>query len=118
MERRVPHPMVNELRIRCISKSLALSVCLLLVFQFLAAPPASAQAGAANGAIAGTLTDTTDAAIPDAKITARNLQTGFSRTVSTDANGAYNVPLLPPGTYSLLVEKAGFRLSEPNRHNG
>ena len=100
--------MVNTTRIRCMSKSLALSVCILLVFQLFSAARASAQAGAANGAIAGTVTDTTDAAIPDCNITARNLQTGFSRTVLTDENGGYNVPLLPPGTYSLLVEKVGF----------
>lgn len=100
--------MVSELRSRCTLKSLAVSVCFLLMFQLIVAIPASAQAGAANGAIAGTLTDTTGAAIPDGKITARNLHTGFSRTVSTDANGAYSVPLLPPDTYAVLVEKTGF----------
>lgn len=100
--------MVSEFRIRGILKSVTVSVCLSLVLQVLCVTPASPQAGAANGAISGTLTDSSNAAIPDVTITAKNLQTGFTRTVTTDATGTYNVPLLPPGTYGLLVEKAGF----------
>ena len=98
----------SEFQTRCQLKSLSLGVCLLLLLQVLISPAASGQAGAANGAISGTLTDSSNAAVPNVKITAKNLQTGFSRTVTTDATGSYDVPLLPPGTYGVLVEKQGY----------
>ncbi len=57
----------------------------------------------------GTVTDSQSAVVPGAKVTATNRATGSSRTVNTDASGAFNLPLLPVGTYSLTVEQPGFR---------
>jgi len=63
----------------------------------------------------GTVTDSQSAVVPGAKVTATNRATGSSRTVNTDASGAFTLPLLPVGTYSLTVEQPGFRKYErPN----
>jgi len=36
---------------------------------------------------------------------------GFSRTVQTNDSGAYNFAAVPPDTYSIEVEKSGFKKS-------
>lgn len=62
-----------------------------------------------RGSIRGTVQDATGAVIPAAKVIATNVGTGVqTATVSTEA-GNYNVPNLPPGTYTVSVEKEGFR---------
>src|SRR5437868_5109553 len=60
--------------------------------------------------ILGTVTDQTGATLADAKVTAVNEETGFSRAVQSGADGAFLIPLLPIGDrYRLQVEAAGFR---------
>ena len=83
----------------------ALAAVLFLSFQV----PAFAQSQAINGQIEGQISDANGAAIPNAKITATNLETGTSRVVSSDENGVYRVPLLPLGTYRVVAEVAGFK---------
>jgi len=39
---------------------------------------------------------------------------GASRSVATDANGAYQIPGLPAGTYKLIVTRDGFRSESVN----
>jgi carboxypeptidase family protein/TonB-dependent receptor-like protein len=62
-----------------------------------------------RGALVGTVLDQTGAAIPGAKVTAKNPATGLARTTVTDDSGDFNIPELPIGVYSLAVEKAGFQ---------
>jgi hypothetical protein len=59
--------------------------------------------------IVGTVTDPSDAAVPDAKITITSQTTGVSRAAVTNPTGSYSVPALPIGTYSLRAERAGFQ---------
>lgn len=71
----------------------------------LSAAFASAQTSAE---MLGSVTDPSAASVADAKVTARNLGTNLTySTVSTNA-GSFRIPLLPPGEYELVVEKAGF----------
>src|SRR5205823_13796052 len=59
--------------------------------------------------VSGTVPDPGGAGVPAASIAATNTLTGVvSRTVS-DSSGAYVMPSLPPGTYSVSIEKAGFK---------
>jgi hypothetical protein len=51
----------------------------------------------------------TGAIISDATVTALNVATNAARTVITNDAGGYSFPSLPPGTYMLKVEKAGFK---------
>src|ERR1051325_10808531 len=61
------------------------------------------------GAIGGEVRDSTGAAIAGAAVTATNAGTNAARTVITNDAGAYSFPSLPPGTYSVRVEKQGFK---------
>ncbi len=69
-------------------------------------------AGQTMGEITGRITDASGAASPDAVVTVTSVSTNAVRkTVSTDT-GDYGFPSLPPGTYNLRVEKAGFKAVE------
>jgi outer membrane receptor protein involved in Fe transport len=75
-----------------------------------AAHAAIAAAQENTGTILGTVTDPTGASVPNAKVTATNDDTGFSRSTETGADGSYLIPLLPIGDrYTVLVESPGFR---------
>ncbi|MCX6607976.1 MAG: carboxypeptidase regulatory-like domain-containing protein [Acidobacteria bacterium] len=56
----------------------------------------------------GTVSDSSTAAVAEAKITARNLSTNLTYNTTSSNAGTYRLPLLPPGEYELVVEKAGF----------
>src|ERR1035438_2790093 len=51
------------------------------------------------GQFAGTVTDPTDAAIANAKVTVTNAATDLSVSALTNTSGNYTVKELPPGTY-------------------
>src|SRR6516165_3865096 len=67
-----------------------------------------------DGAISGTVTDATDAAIPGAQIVVRNEGTGKEVPLTADGSGFYKAALLQPGTYSLIVTAPGFNSSKTN----
>ena len=85
---------------------LALIVCLAAIFFFCAG---AATAQTFRGTILGTVTDSSGAAIAGAAVAVKNVNTGLSRTVSTSEDGTYSVPELPIGTYTVTVEKSGFK---------
>ena len=72
-------------------------------------------ARAQTASISGTVTDTTAAVVPQAKITARNLATNASRSTATDGSGSYRITSLVPGVYDVHVERAGFKTVEYSR---
>src|SRR5207245_1169340 len=59
--------------------------------------------------IVGTVTDTTGAVIPAAKVTVVNTATNFNFEGLTNQDGYYYVPYLRPGIYRVTVEAAGFK---------
>jgi len=63
---------------------------------------------AATGAVLGTVLDPSGRGIPQASIEAKNLETTASRATRSDDEGRFAMPLLPPGTYQLVVAKNGF----------
>ncbi|MBI2685913.1 MAG: TonB-dependent receptor [Acidobacteria bacterium] len=67
--------------------------------------PALAQ----SAALTGTVRDPQDATIPSAKATLTNQQTKVAQSTETDDSGNYEFPVVRPGTYSLKIERAGFR---------
>jgi hypothetical protein len=72
-------------------------------------PPASPQSQALNGQIEGTASDQNRAAVPNAVITVTNIETGATRSVTSDESGVYRFPLLPLGTYRITAEAANFK---------
>ncbi len=64
---------------------------------------------ATSGRISGTVTDSSGAVIPNAAVTVTNSATNLVRTTQTDDSGFYTVTNLPVGTYSVQVERTGFK---------
>ena len=73
------------------------------------AAPALAQSTAANGAIEGTITDSSGGVLPGVTVTITNLGTGAERSVVTNEKGLYRAPLLPLGSYRVVAELPGFK---------
>jgi hypothetical protein len=67
-----------------------------------------------RGTILGTVTDTSGAAVSGATVSVKNTGTGLLRTVNTGDDGSYSAPELPIGTYSVTVEKSGFKVGLVN----
>ncbi|MCL5744504.1 MAG: carboxypeptidase-like regulatory domain-containing protein, partial [Acidobacteria bacterium] len=57
----------------------------------------------------GLVQDATGSGVPDSKINITNVSTGVTRQTASGHDGRYAVPFLLPGTYSVTVEKQGFR---------
>jgi hypothetical protein len=74
--------------------------------------PAFAQSTAANGAIEGTVSDTSGGVLPGVTVTITNAETGVDRTVVTNEKGIYRAPLLPLGRYRVVAELQGFKKFE------
>ncbi len=85
-------------------------VLVLLVF-FGLAPSLVAQS-TSTGALTGTVTDASGAVVPNVTVTVTSADTGQVRTTTTSANGSYNVGLLPPGSYQVRFDAAGFKEAE------
>jgi hypothetical protein len=67
-----------------------------------------AQTGG-EGAITGTVTDSTGAGIPNATVTATNTATNVATTRTTSGAGAYTIGPILPGLYSVSVSAKGFK---------
>jgi len=80
---------------------------LLVVPLLLVAMPCFAQRTTAT--LRGTVLDPTGGVIPGATVTAKNLVTGFTRTVTTNTDGIYVFSELPVGTYTASAELSGFK---------
>lgn len=76
---------------------------------------AAVNAQTTNGSINGTVTDPSGGAIGGVQVQATNQGTGEQRSASTQDNGAYVIPQLPPGQYTVSVDKQGFaKETRPN----
>lgn len=62
-----------------------------------------------TGEIIGTVTDPGGAIVPTVEVTVMNVATGVVVHLQTNDAGAYDAPLLQPGTYEVTFEKPGFR---------
>ncbi len=69
----------------------------------------NAQSQALNGQIEGIVADVNGSAVANASVTARNIETGTERSVTTDEGGLYRFPLLPLGSYRITIEAANFK---------
>jgi hypothetical protein len=88
-------------------RSLSVWACWFAVFILFAGSHAKAQTF--RGTILGTVTDSSGASVAGATVTIKNTGTGITRTVTTVEDGSYAAPELPIGTYSVTVEKEGFK---------
>jgi hypothetical protein len=70
--------------------------------------PAGALAQSTTGSISGTVTDQSRGVLPGVAIEVVNADTGFVRTLITDADGRFRALNLPPGPYRVTAELTGF----------
>src|SRR5688500_8124213 len=78
-----------------------------LVLALVSAGALTAQ-GVTTGSVRGQIVSGAGAPVANATVGVRNTETGLSRGARTDAQGRYEVPLLPPGTYTVQVSAPGF----------
>jgi hypothetical protein len=72
----------------------------------------AAWAQSTAGRILGTVTDQSGASVSGAFVVVTDIARGTSRTLTTDAAGAYVAPELEPGIYKIRVESQGFKTVE------
>jgi hypothetical protein len=90
-------------------KKIAFLLCMLTL---LSAALVFAQTTAS---IKGNVIDSSGAAVVGAKITVKSAAQGIERSTTTGTGGDYEVPLLPPGVYSVKVEQSGFQPQQADR---
>jgi hypothetical protein len=64
------------------------------------------------GTVTGTISDPQGAAIPNAKVSIKDSATGVSYDTVTNESGSFTRPALNPGTYTVVVEAAGFQKAQ------
>jgi hypothetical protein len=86
-------------------KTSALAGAVAVLCALLAPSAALAQQ---RGSISGKVVDPDGLALPGATVTVKEQNTGITRTATTQSTGAYTVPNLDPGTYTVTVDMPGF----------
>jgi hypothetical protein len=81
-------------------------LCGVLMLNFVA----GAQTNSAT--LSGTVRDSAGGVVPDVAITVSSAATGLKRQATTNSEGIFTMPLLPPGVYSLRAQREGFSVAE------
>src|SRR6267154_2069507 len=87
-----------------LKKGTICAVCLLI--------QPSALAQQTSAALTGTVFDASGAVVGDALVTLKNEASGDVRSTASNGDGYFTFAAVPPGAYSLSVEKAGFKVWE------
>ncbi len=93
------------------SRPFSFAVLVLVGAILLASTPSISLAQEVGATLFGTITDAAGASVPDATVTATAPSTNKAVTVTTQSNGGFVLSALSPGTYTLTIEKAGFKKS-------
>src|SRR5215469_3381924 len=72
-------------------------------------PPSVLRAQSTNASLSGRISDPSKAAITDARVLAISTGTNIRYETTSNASGEYYLKNLPPGSYSLEIEKVGFK---------
>src|SRR6202140_3349317 len=97
-------------RLRNVLSCLAVAMALLL--SILCSHPVHGQV--VGGTISGTISDKSAAVVANATVSLKNLATGVTSVVTTNAQGLYSLPNLLPGNYQQKVSAAGFETAIRN----
>src|SRR5215470_5781561 len=71
--------------------------------------PAYAQVDYSTATLKGVIYDPQGAVITKASVTVTNANTGFTKTVKSNPDGSYVIPVLQPGVYQITFEAPGFQ---------
>ncbi len=86
-----------------------IAVIVFLLTAFCLLPTAFSQTATAT--LSGTVVDQNGAVVPNADITVENIGTALKRETTTNDEGYFTVPLLPPATYSVTAQRTGFMVT-------
>src|SRR4051795_11331785 len=86
------------------------ALCCWVLTSLLLCVPGSAQV--TTGTLYGTVTDASASAVPAATITLIHDDTGTAASRISDASGEFGFDFLRVGTYTLRIEKPGFKKFE------
>lgn len=78
---------------------------------FLVALTVTASAQSITGSLSGSVTDSTGAVVPSARVEIRSQSANVVRVVTTDDQGFYTAPELRPDVYTVTVSASGFKVS-------
>src|SRR6266576_1940226 len=87
-------------------------VCLLTLISLLSS--ATFDQALSAGTVAGVVLDPNSAAVPNASVTIANSITGYTRTVTSNADGTFRFDNVPPNSYQLTTSAAGFETATQN----
>jgi hypothetical protein len=99
-------PMKND---KQAGTAVGLVLCVLVVVCVGALCPLPSTAQVAGATLSGLVSDPSGAAIANATVTSKNVATGETRDVTTNAEGFYSIPNLLPGTYEVTVTAPQFQ---------
>ena len=85
-----------------------LAISIFSCFLLLACLALPALAQTTTATLSGTVTDQNGAIVPNANVSVTDTAKGLKRNVVTNSEGQFTVPLLPPGQYTILIERDGF----------
>jgi hypothetical protein len=74
--------------------------------------PSFLLAQADRGGVSGRITDNTGAILPETTITLRNEETGIVQSTVSNSDGIYNFQGLNPGSYTISINRSGFKKIE------
>jgi hypothetical protein len=89
--------------------SAGLVITLAMFMMMFGSLTSSLKAQSSSGAIVGTVTDTSGAAVPGSTVTLTNIGTNDKKTMEADAAGNYRFVTLPPAQYKVEVSAPGFK---------
>jgi hypothetical protein len=70
------------------------------------------QAQQGRASMQGVITDQSGGGVPDARVSVLNVDTNVPFNTTTDAGGLWSAPALPVGSYSVSVDKDGFKRAQ------
>jgi hypothetical protein len=106
-----PRPLTSNSknRIESIRAGIALFAALLAVAIILFFVASVGLGQNTSSSIAGTVQDPTGAVLPNAAISVHNEATGQAFSATSDARGAFTIPNVQPGTYTVTATAGGFQ---------
>src|SRR5579884_3059010 len=93
------------------SKNAVCCFFMLATFLVLLLPASLGQTITTADAV-GVVTDTTGGVVPNATVSIKSLDSGETRTVTTNDQGQYRFPLLKPGDYTISATAKGLKSNE------
>jgi Carboxypeptidase regulatory-like domain len=80
----------------------------LVAFGMCLSPIGARAQGTSTASVTGTVLDSSGAVVPAAEVVITQIDTGFSQSTKSGADGSFSFPVLPVGNYRLDVTKDGF----------